>query len=188
MRFTYAVFNAARDCLMARGSEEHRADGQQAPPLPQEPLTPTRAGKQTPAGKLQQRLRPASAGTVQGSVHNSVHGSDASGAAPPSPSLAGRHNGSGGGGGSGSSAGGRPGADSGNFASRHGASGRLRLRGDQLYDLLCVLIFLGTVLFLWRLNAGALYFWMKDLTHEFLKLSVLFTALELSDKVGWGSM
>ncbi|GAB4821944.1 hypothetical protein N2152v2_008990 [Parachlorella kessleri] len=58
-----------------------------------------------------------------------------------------------------------------------------RLRGDQLYDLLGVLIFVGTVLFLWHLNAGTLYFWMKDLTQEFLKLSVLFTALELSDKI-----
>lgn len=57
------------------------------------------------------------------------------------------------------------------------------IRGDQLYDVLGVLIFLGTVFFLWHFNAGMLYFWMKDLTQEFLKLSVLFTALELSDKV-----
>lgn len=57
------------------------------------------------------------------------------------------------------------------------------IRGDQLYDVLGVLIFLGTVFFLWHFNAGMLYFWMKDLTQEFLKLSVLFTALELSDKI-----
>jgi len=39
------------------------------------------------------------------------------------------------------------------------------------------------VAFLWQLKAGAIYFWVKELTQEFLKLSVLHTALELSDKV-----
>ncbi|KAL4429378.1 hypothetical protein ABPG77_005152 [Micractinium sp. CCAP 211/92] len=58
-----------------------------------------------------------------------------------------------------------------------------RLRGDQLFDLLCAAMSLGVVLFLWNLNAGTLYFWMKDLTQELLKLSVLYTALELSDKI-----
>lgn len=38
---------------------------------------------------------------------------------------------------------------------------RARLRGDQLFDLLCAVMSLGVVLFLWNLNAGTLYFWMK---------------------------
>ena len=35
------------------------------------------------------------------------------------------------------------------------------LRGDQLFDLLVAAMSLGVVLFLWNLNAGTLYFWMK---------------------------
>ncbi|KAL4458618.1 hypothetical protein ABPG75_013483 [Micractinium tetrahymenae] len=66
---------------------------------------------------------------------------------------------------------------------RHQGQRRARLRGDQLFDLLCAGMSLGVVLFLWNLNAGTLYFWMKDLTQELLKLSVLYTALELSDKI-----
>ncbi len=57
------------------------------------------------------------------------------------------------------------------------------LRGDQIYDLLCALMFAFVVTFLWRLKAGSIYYWVKDLTQEFLKLSVLQTALELSDKI-----
>ncbi|KAI3435954.1 hypothetical protein D9Q98_002012 [Chlorella vulgaris] len=63
------------------------------------------------------------------------------------------------------------------------AGQRVALRGDQLFDLLSAAMSLGVVLFLWNLNAGTLYFWMKDLTQELLKLSVLYTALELSDKI-----
>ena len=59
----------------------------------------------------------------------------------------------------------------------------VRLRGDQLFDMICILIFGVMVLFLWHLKAGAIYFWVKELTQEFLKLSVLHTALELGDKV-----
>ena len=57
------------------------------------------------------------------------------------------------------------------------------LRGDQIYDLICVSIFVVMVLFLWHIQAGAIYFWVKELTQEFLKLSVLHTALELGDKI-----
>lgn len=57
------------------------------------------------------------------------------------------------------------------------------LQGDQLFDILCACMFLGVVLFLWSIKAGAIYFWVKELTQEFLKLSVLHTALELGDKV-----
>lgn len=36
-----------------------------------------------------------------------------------------------------------------------------QLRGDQLFDLLGAGMSLGVVVFLWNLNAGTLYFWMK---------------------------
>ena len=44
-----------------------------------------------------------------------------------------------------------------------GGSGRrpTGLRGDQLFDLLSAAMSLGVVVFLWNLNAGTLYFWMK---------------------------
>lgn len=57
------------------------------------------------------------------------------------------------------------------------------LRGDQIYDLICICIFSVMILFLWHIRAGAIYFWVKELTQEFLKLSVLHTALELGDKI-----
>ena len=57
------------------------------------------------------------------------------------------------------------------------------LRGDQIFDLICVTIFVIMILFLWHVRAGAIYFWVKELTQEFLKLSVLHTALELGDKI-----
>lgn len=57
------------------------------------------------------------------------------------------------------------------------------IRGDHIYDLLCAVMFATVVIFLWKLKAGSIYYWVKDLTQEFLKLSVLLTALELSDKV-----
>lgn len=57
------------------------------------------------------------------------------------------------------------------------------LPGAQLYDLLCVLLMLGAVLVLSRIRPGVLYYWMKDITSEFLKIQVLFTALEICDKV-----
>ena len=61
--------------------------------------------------------------------------------------------------------------------------GSCSLEGDQLFDIICVGIFACTVLFLRHLNAGAIYFWIKDLTQEFLKLQVIYTAVELFDKV-----
>ena len=57
------------------------------------------------------------------------------------------------------------------------------LRGDQIYDLICAAMFAIAVTFLWRLKAGTIYYWVKDMTQEFLKLSLLHTALELSDKI-----
>lgn len=36
-----------------------------------------------------------------------------------------------------------------------------------------------------RLDAGAMYFWMKDLTQELLKLSIIYSSVEIFDKVLW---
>ena len=60
---------------------------------------------------------------------------------------------------------------------------RLKLQGQQLTDILCVIMFAATFLTLYSLDAGAIYFWMKDLTQEFLKLQVIYTAVEIFDKV-----
>jgi hypothetical protein len=57
------------------------------------------------------------------------------------------------------------------------------LRGDQIFDLLCAAMFAAVVAFVWSVRAGLLYFWVKEMTHEFLKLSVLQSALELGDKI-----
>lgn len=57
------------------------------------------------------------------------------------------------------------------------------LQGDQLFDMLCVLIFAATLSFLRLLPAGTIYFWLKDLTQEFLKLHVVHSAVEIFDKV-----
>ena len=64
---------------------------------------------------------------------------------------------------------------------RSGAGGGLQ--GDQLFDLLCVLIFAATLAYLRLLPAGSIYFWLKDLTQEFLKLHVVHSAVEIFDKV-----
>lgn len=56
------------------------------------------------------------------------------------------------------------------------------LAADQLFDVLCVLIFGATFAVLRRLPAGAIYFWLKDLTQEFLKLHVVHSAVEIFDK------
>jgi Eukaryotic membrane protein family len=53
----------------------------------------------------------------------------------------------------------------------------------QVFDIVCMIIFGVAVLFLRLLNAGAMYFWMKDMTQEFLKLHVIYIAVELFDKV-----
>jgi hypothetical protein len=57
------------------------------------------------------------------------------------------------------------------------------LPGAQLYDVLCALLMLGAVVVLNHIKPGVLYYWMKDITSEFLKIQVLFTALEILDKV-----
>ncbi len=44
-------------------------------------------------------------------------------------------------------------------------------------------IHLAAVAALRRLDAGALYFWIKDLTQEFLKLSIIYSSVEIFDKV-----
>eukprot|EP00775_Hariotina_reticulata_P010750 gene10750-10906_t len=67
-------------------------------------------------------------------------------------------------------------------AGRRGSSGS-RLTGAQLYDLLCVLLLLGAVTVLSQIKPGVIYYWMKDITSEFLKIQVVFNALEILDKI-----
>jgi len=71
------------------------------------------------------------------------------------------------------------------FSSRstHIINNRSRLKGDQLFDILSMFMFTVVVVFLYKVDVGAIYFWMKDMTQEFLKLSVLYTALDLGDKI-----
>eukprot|EP00878_Enallax_costatus_P033306 GHUV01036719.1.p1 GENE.GHUV01036719.1~~GHUV01036719.1.p1 ORF type:complete len:123 (+),score=33.20 GHUV01036719.1:290-658(+) len=57
------------------------------------------------------------------------------------------------------------------------------LPGAQLYDLMCVLLLLAAVGVLSQIKPGVIYYWMKDITSEFLKIQVIFTALEILDKV-----
>ena len=56
------------------------------------------------------------------------------------------------------------------------------MQGDQLFDVICVGLHLGALGALRRLDAGALYFWIKDLTQEFLKLSIIYSSVEIFDK------
>ena len=55
--------------------------------------------------------------------------------------------------------------------------------GALLYDLLCLLIFATAALTCCAVPVGALYFWMKDMTQEFLKLHVIYTAVDILDKI-----
>lgn len=68
-----------------------------------------------------------------------------------------------------------------------GTSGPLQgpapISGPQLFDMLCVAIFVLTAAFLQSVNAGSIYYWMKDLTREFLKLQVIHAVLEILDRV-----
>lgn len=64
------------------------------------------------------------------------------------------------------------------------SSSKAVLSGAQLYDLLCVMLLLAAVLMLSLIKPGVIYYWMKDITTEFLKIQVLFSALEILDKVG----
>ncbi len=63
------------------------------------------------------------------------------------------------------------------------ANRRGPLAGHQLYDLICAGLLVAAVVCLRLLQPGLIYYWMKDITSEFLKIQVLFTALEILDKV-----
>jgi hypothetical protein len=68
-------------------------------------------------------------------------------------------------------------------AAAGGGRDRMVPSGAQLYDFLCVLLLLGAVGMLSLIKPGVIYYWMKDITSEFLKIQVIFTALEILDKV-----
>ncbi|MEW5313469.1 MAG: hypothetical protein WDW38_005035 [Sanguina aurantia] len=57
------------------------------------------------------------------------------------------------------------------------------LQGPQLYDILCLLILLAATAMLRLVKPGLIYYWMKDITSEFLKLSVISAALEIAEKI-----
>lgn len=58
--------------------------------------------------------------------------------------------------------------------------------GGSLFDLVCLTILACTTLVLYAIRPAAIYFWLRDATNEFLKLSVLVAALEIGDKVCGG--
>lgn len=55
---------------------------------------------------------------------------------------------------------------------------------QQVFDILCLLILFGGTLVLRAIKPGFIYYWLKDITSEFLKMSVLSSAFEIADKVG----
>lgn len=72
-----------------------------------------------------------------------------------------------------------------NIASSRGrpSCGCRLLPGHQLYDLVSAVLLAAAAGCLTLLRPGLIYYWMKDITSEFLKIHVLFNALEILDKV-----
>jgi hypothetical protein len=67
------------------------------------------------------------------------------------------------------------------------AAGCRLLAGHQLYDVVSTVLLISAAAALTLLRPGIIYYWMKDITSEFLKTSVLFNALEILDKVRRGN-
>lgn len=63
------------------------------------------------------------------------------------------------------------------------AAGCRLLPGHQLYDVVSTGLLVAAAGALTLLRPGLIYYWMKDITSEFLKIHVLFNALEILDKV-----
>ncbi len=58
-----------------------------------------------------------------------------------------------------------------------------RARGDQIYDTMCIVIFLTSVAIMRNLKAGSIYYWMKDISAEVLKITALHNAVQIGDMV-----
>ncbi|GLC34595.1 hypothetical protein PLESTB_001244300 [Pleodorina starrii] len=58
-----------------------------------------------------------------------------------------------------------------------------RLSGSQLYDMVCLAILFLATAALRAVRPGSIYYWLKDITSEFLKMSVLSTAFDMLDKI-----
>ncbi|GLI64125.1 hypothetical protein VaNZ11_007302 [Volvox africanus] len=58
-----------------------------------------------------------------------------------------------------------------------------RLSGSQVYDMVCLAILFVATAALRAVRPGAIYYWLKDITSEFLKMSVLSTAFDMLDKI-----
>ncbi|KXZ44340.1 hypothetical protein GPECTOR_69g433 [Gonium pectorale] len=58
-----------------------------------------------------------------------------------------------------------------------------RLSGSQLYDMVCLGLLCCATAVLRAVRPGSIYYWLKDITSEFLKMSVLSTAFDMLDKI-----
>ncbi|GIL72082.1 hypothetical protein Vretimale_483 [Volvox reticuliferus] len=58
-----------------------------------------------------------------------------------------------------------------------------RLSGSQVYDMVCLAILFLATAALRAVRPGSIYYWLKDITSEFLKMSVLSTAFDMLDKI-----
>ncbi|CAD7697179.1 unnamed protein product [Ostreobium quekettii] len=58
-----------------------------------------------------------------------------------------------------------------------------KLHGDQLFDVICLGIIIMGVWVLRHVRPSWIYFWMKDITAEFMKIHAIYLALEISDKI-----
>ncbi|KAL6748114.1 eukaryotic membrane protein family-domain-containing protein [Haematococcus lacustris] len=58
-----------------------------------------------------------------------------------------------------------------------------RLGGGEVYDILCLIILVAGTSVLRAIKPGFIYFYFKDITSEFLKMSVLSSVFEIADKI-----
>lgn len=68
-------------------------------------------------------------------------------------------------------------------AVRSSTAGARSFQGSQLFDLLSLALLLLNVAAVRMINPGLVYYWMKDITSQFLKIQVVFSALEIFDKI-----
>ncbi|KAG1677819.1 hypothetical protein FOA52_008583 [Chlamydomonas sp. UWO 241] len=60
---------------------------------------------------------------------------------------------------------------------------RTRLHGSQIFDILTLLILVAVTIALRAIRPGFIYFMFKDITNEFLKMSVLSSLFEIADRI-----
>eukprot|EP01025_Chloroclados_australasicus_P036142 TRINITY_DN3678_c1_g1_i12.p2 TRINITY_DN3678_c1_g1~~TRINITY_DN3678_c1_g1_i12.p2 ORF type:complete len:399 (-),score=40.17 TRINITY_DN3678_c1_g1_i12:995-2110(-) len=57
------------------------------------------------------------------------------------------------------------------------------MRGDQLFDMVCVLVIVVSSWLLTSIEARTIYYWIKDVTSEFLKLHALHNLIVIMDMI-----